>query len=64
MVTYLVPVSAIAWGYALLNEPVEWNLLVGLVFILAGVFIATRFGPKASTKATAKAAPAARTELE
>lgn len=65
MVTYLVPVSAIAWGYALLNEPVEWNLLAGLVFILAGVFIATRFSPKASAKAPAKVVPTAKAaELE
>jgi len=40
LVTYLVPVTAILWGYLLLAEPVEWNLLAGLVCILAGVYLA------------------------
>ncbi|OXM17094.1 DMT family transporter [Paenibacillus herberti] len=44
MVTYLVPVSAILWGYVLLNEEIHWNLLAGLAVILTGVFLATRKG--------------------
>ncbi|RKP47916.1 DMT family transporter [Cohnella endophytica] len=40
MVTYLVPASAIIWGSTLLNEPIHWNLLTGLAFILGGVFLA------------------------
>lgn len=41
MVTYLVPASAIIWGYFLLDEAIHWNLLAGLAVILAGVFLAT-----------------------
>lgn len=41
-VTYLVPASAIIWGFTLLDEPLHWNLLVGLVIILAGVFLTSR----------------------
>lgn len=44
MVTYLVPVSAIFWGFTLLDEPVSWRLLVALVFILGGVYLAGRGG--------------------
>ena len=42
MVTYLVPCTAVIWGYTLLNEHINWTLLVGLMIILAGVFIASR----------------------
>lgn len=42
MVTYLVPATAIIWGYTLLQEQVDWNLLIGLIFILSGVFMASR----------------------
>ncbi|WP_242223326.1 DMT family transporter [Bacillus cereus group sp. BfR-BA-01380] len=40
--TYLVPVSAIFWGYILLNENISWRLIIGLVFILMGVYITSR----------------------
>lgn len=42
MVTYLVPASAIIWGYTLLNEEIHWSLLAGLVLILGGVFLANK----------------------
>ncbi|WP_152395940.1 DMT family transporter [Paenibacillus guangzhouensis] len=42
MVTYLVPATAILWGYTLLNEPVHWSLFAGLAFILSGVFVSSR----------------------
>ena len=42
MVTYLVPVSAIIWGYTILHEKIHWSLLTGLIFILIGVFLTTR----------------------
>jgi drug/metabolite transporter (DMT)-like permease len=42
MVTYLVPVSAIIWGYTLLNERINWNMLAGLALILSGVFLASK----------------------
>ncbi|MED4753073.1 DMT family transporter [Brevibacillus choshinensis] len=39
LVTYLVPLSAIVWGYTLLNEEITWNLLAGMIFIVGGVFL-------------------------
>jgi len=42
LVTYLVPVTAILWGYLLLDEAIEWSLLAGLALILGGVFLASR----------------------
>jgi len=42
MVTYIVPVTAILWGYTLLNEAIHWSLLAGLLLILGGVFLAGR----------------------
>ncbi|MDP5275983.1 DMT family transporter [Chengkuizengella axinellae] len=42
MVTYLVPATAIIWGYTLLGEEVKWTLLVGLFLVLGGVFLSTR----------------------
>lgn len=49
LVTYLVPISAIVWGYTLLNEEITWNLLAGMVFIVGGVFLS---GRKEKPKAT------------
>ena len=40
MVTYLVPITAIVWGFLLLHEQVSWNMLIGLVLILGGVYVA------------------------
>ncbi|MDF2679462.1 MAG: multidrug transporter [Brevibacillus sp.] len=48
LVTYLVPLSAIIWGYTLLNEEITWNLLAGMVFIVGGVFLS---GKKEKPKA-------------
>ncbi|MFS1511012.1 DMT family transporter [Chengkuizengella sp. SCS-71B] len=42
MVTYLIPGTAIIWGYTLLGEEVKWSLLVGLVFVLSGVFLSSK----------------------
>ncbi|MNW50328.1 putative inner membrane transporter YedA [compost metagenome] len=47
-VTYLVPVSAIIWGFTLLHEPISWRLVAGLVFILGGVYIANKSGGRAA----------------
>jgi drug/metabolite transporter (DMT)-like permease len=53
MVTYLVPASAIIWGYTLLNEEIRWSLVAGLAFILGGVFLASRkLKPKRKTVET------------
>jgi drug/metabolite transporter (DMT)-like permease len=46
-VNYLVPVAAVIVGVAVLGEPVEWNLLVGGVVVIAGVaFAENRLGRK------------------
>jgi drug/metabolite transporter (DMT)-like permease len=42
LVTYLVPCTALVWGYALLGENITWNLVVGLCIILGGVFVASK----------------------
>lgn len=42
MVTYLVPGTALVWGFTLLHEDIQWNMLAGLVIILGGVFFASR----------------------
>lgn len=49
LVTYIVPVSAIAWGAILLKEPVHLSMLLGLLIIFAGVYIAS-LKSKASSK--------------
>ncbi|MGM1020707.1 MAG: DMT family transporter [Bacillota bacterium] len=41
-VTYFVPVSAIVWGFLLLDEHNGWNVLTGLILILGGVFMANQ----------------------
>jgi drug/metabolite transporter (DMT)-like permease len=39
LVTYLLPLSAIVWGYTLLGEEITWSLLAGLILIVGGVFL-------------------------
>ena len=51
-VTYLIPISAIFWGYFLLNEPVSLHMIIGLLVILCGVYLTTR--PKLSFNFSAK----------
>ncbi len=41
-VTYLIPISAILWGYFLLEEPISIHVIVGLIVILGGVYLTTR----------------------
>jgi drug/metabolite transporter (DMT)-like permease len=41
-VTYLIPLTALIWGNVLLGEPITSNLLVGLVTIFLGVFLANQ----------------------
>ncbi|MGD8189704.1 DMT family transporter [Brevibacillus ginsengisoli] len=54
MVTYLLPVFSFVWGYTLLGEKLHWSMIVGLVLILTGVFLAGRKkGIKPVEKATA-----------
>ncbi|MDR9439975.1 MAG: DMT family transporter [Halomonas sp.] len=41
-VTFLVPVSALVWGYLLLDERLSLQILAGMAITLAGTAIATR----------------------
>jgi drug/metabolite transporter (DMT)-like permease len=40
-VTMLVPVSALVWGYVLLQEPITLQVLTGMAITLLGTGIAT-----------------------
>ncbi|KIL38643.1 multidrug transporter [Gordoniibacillus kamchatkensis] len=42
MVTYLLPVFSLIWGFALLHENIRWSMIAGLALILAGVFLTSR----------------------
>jgi drug/metabolite transporter (DMT)-like permease len=39
MITFVTPPLALVWGWILLDEPVTYLLVVGLVSILAGIFL-------------------------
>lgn len=41
-VTYLIPVSAMVWGYLLLEETITQNIIIGLLIIFAGVYLSSR----------------------
>ena len=45
LVTYLVPAAALAYGVALLGEPLTASAIAGLALILAGVALGTRRVP-------------------
>ncbi|UXZ53221.1 DMT family transporter [Halomonas sp. 7T] len=50
-VTFLVPVSALIWGYLLLDETLSLQIVAGMVITLLGTAIATRllrFKPRAA----------------
>ena len=49
-VTYLVPLTALMWGNVLLAEAISKNLILGLVIIFLGVFLANQ-KPKVRRKA-------------
>ena len=36
--TFIIPVVAVAWGIVE-NEPITWNMIVGLLFSLAGIYL-------------------------
>jgi drug/metabolite transporter (DMT)-like permease len=42
LVTYLIPITGIVWGALLLSEPIEWEAIVGLALIIAGVGLVNR----------------------
>lgn len=39
MITFVTPPLALVWGWALLDEPVTYLLIVGMICILAGIFL-------------------------
>jgi len=43
LVTYIIPVGALFWGWLLLGEDIRWTSLVGLGGILLGIMVANRF---------------------
>jgi drug/metabolite transporter (DMT)-like permease len=43
LVTYIIPVGAMFWGWLLLRESIHWTFIVGLAAILLGIMIANRF---------------------
>jgi drug/metabolite transporter (DMT)-like permease len=52
LVTYLVPISAMIWGFIILDEAITPNLIVGLLFIFFGVYLASMKKKPALTKTT------------
>jgi drug/metabolite transporter (DMT)-like permease len=42
LVTYLIPITGVMWGALLLSESVEWEAILGLALIIAGVGLVTR----------------------
>lgn len=56
-VTYLVPVSAMFWGWLILGEPLSSHLIIGLIFIFGGVYLSrTRKQKKVSEEMKEKSA--------
>ncbi|VXC15745.1 Membrane protein [Bacillus sp. 349Y] len=41
-VTYLIPASAMVWGFVLLHEEITPNLIIGLLIIFTGVYLSSR----------------------
>ncbi|HLQ60950.1 MAG TPA: DMT family transporter [Candidatus Acidoferrales bacterium] len=41
-VTFLLPITAVVWGFLLLQEAVPWTTLLGMAVILAGIFLTNR----------------------
>jgi len=43
LVTYIIPVGALFWGWLLLGETIHWTSLAGMGAILLGIMAANRF---------------------
>ena len=41
-VTYLIPATAMVWGYVLLGEAINPNVIIGLLIIFAGVYLSSK----------------------
>ncbi|MBI4787573.1 MAG: DMT family transporter [Chloroflexi bacterium] len=56
LVTYLIPITGIFWGAAILDERIEWESLLGLVLIIVGIgFVNRQRAPAPKAVATALA---------
>jgi drug/metabolite transporter (DMT)-like permease len=55
LVTYLIPITGVMWGAMLLDEAIEWEAIVGLALIIAGVALVNR--STAPTRQSLAAAP-------
>ncbi len=53
LVTYLLPVTAIGWGWLILNEGLEPAFVPGLALIIAGIFLVSRRTSSAEAISTA-----------
>ncbi|MBU8877647.1 DMT family transporter [Bacillus sp. FJAT-29790] len=53
LVTYLAPASAIIWGAFILEEEIHVSMILGLLIIFAGIYIASLKRKKAENKAAA-----------
>ena len=42
MITFVTPPLALVWGWVILNEQITYFLLIGLLFILMGIFLARK----------------------
>ncbi len=42
LVTYLIPITGLAWGALLLHEIVEWEAIAGLGLIIVGIGFVNR----------------------
>lgn len=41
LVTYIVPITAMLWGYLLLSEKISANMVIGLFVVFTGVYLST-----------------------
>lgn len=57
-INYLVPLSGVAWGWALANEVLEPRAAIALLFIFAGITLSRRIGRARSTAYTSSSTSA------
>ncbi len=43
LVTYIIPIGALFWGWLLLGEDIRWTSVIGMGAILLGIMVANRF---------------------
>lgn len=49
--TYLAPVTAVLWGWLLLDEPLSTHLIIGLLIIFGGVYLSGKQAKRKTTHA-------------